>query len=147
MLIDPQAFEILEKGLTEEGKIEKFEKESGKILGRAMITLGDIPSDLKEEVLKDNKLEDLYIFNCSFDFYDSILGVALYKENLEITSGVWATEQVDDATPPSEDWIKFFINILHEYIMESEDRFGYPIYMFVNDYSEMIITPVDPEDE
>lgn len=79
MLIDPQAFEILEKGLTEEGKIEKFEKESGKILGRAMITLGDIPSDLKEEVLKDNKLEDLYIFNCSFDFYDSILGVALYK--------------------------------------------------------------------
>ncbi len=147
MLIDPQAFEILEKGLTEEGKIEKFEKESGKILGRAMITLGDIPSDLKEEVLKDNKLEDLYIFNCSFDFYDSILGVALYKENLEITSGVWATEQVDDATPPSEDWIKFFINILHEYIMESEDRFGYPIYMFVNDYSEMIITPVNPEDE
>lgn len=147
MLIDPQAFEILEKGLTEEGKIEKFEKESGKILGRAMITLGDIPSDLKEEVLKDNKLEDLYIFNCSFDFYDSILGVALYKENLEIASGVWSTEQVDDATPPSEDWIKFFINILHEYIMESEDRFGYPIYMFVNDYSEMIITPVDPEDE
>lgn len=147
MLIDPQAFEILEKGLTEEGKIEKFEKESGKILGRAMITLGDIPSDLKEEVLKDNKLEDLYIFNCSFDFYDSILGVALYKENLEIASGVWETEQVDDATPPSEDWIKFFINILHEYIMESEDRFGYPIYMFVNDYSEMIITPVDPEDE
>lgn len=147
MLIDPQAFEILEKGLTEEGKIEKFEKESGKILGRAMITLGDIPSDLKVEVLKDNKLEDLYIFNCSFDFYDSILGVALYKENLEITSGVWATEQVDDATPPSEDWIKFFINILHEYIMESEDRFGYPIYMFVNDYSEMIITPVNPEDE
>lgn len=147
MLIDPQAFEILEKGLTEEGKIEKFEKESGKILRRAMITLGDIPSDLKEEILKDNKLEDLYIFNCSFDFYDSILGVALYKENLEIASGVWATEQVDDATPPSEDWIKFFINILHEYIMESEDRFGYPIYMFVNDYSEMIITPVDPEDE
>lgn len=147
MLIDPQAFEILEKGLTEEGKIEKFEKESGKILGRAMLTLGDIPSDLKEEVLKDNKLEDLYIFNCSFDFYDSILGVALYKENLEIASGVWATEQVDDATPPSEDWIKFFINILYEYIMESEDRFGYPIYMFVNDYSEMIITPVDPEDE
>ena len=147
MLIDPQAFEILEKGLTEEGKIEKFEKESGKILGRAMITLGDIPSDLKEEVLKDNKLEDLYIFNCSFDFYDSILSVALYRKNLEIASGVWATEQVDDATPPSEDWIKFFINILHEYIMESEDRFGYPIYMFVNDYSEMIITPVNPEDE
>lgn len=147
MLIDPQAFKILEKGLTEEGKIEKFEKESGKILGRAMITLGDIPSDLKEEVLKDNKLEDLYIFNCSFDFYDSILGVALYKENLEIASGVWATEQVDDATPPSEDWIKFFINILHEYIMESEDGFGYPIYMFVNDDSEMIIVPVSPEDE
>lgn len=147
MLIDPQAFEILEKGLTEEGKIEKFEKESGKILGRAMITLGDIPSDLKEEVLKDNKLEDLYIFNCSFDFYDSILGVALYRKNLEIASGVWVTEQVDDATPPSQDWIEFFINILYEYVMESEDGFGYPIYMFVNDDSEMIIVPVSPEDE
>lgn len=73
--------------------------------------------------------------------------MALYRKNLEIASGVWVTEQVDDATPPSQDWIEFFINILYEYVMESEDGFGYPIYMFVNDDSEMIIVPVSPEDE
>lgn len=61
MLIDQQAFKILEEGLTEEGKIEKFEKESGKILGSVMITLGEIPSNLKEEVLKEKNWK-IYIY-------------------------------------------------------------------------------------
>lgn len=36
MLIDPIKFNELESLLIEKGKLEKFEKESGKILGRAM---------------------------------------------------------------------------------------------------------------
>lgn len=36
MLIDPIKFNELEIFLREKGKLEKFEKESGKILGRAM---------------------------------------------------------------------------------------------------------------
>lgn len=43
MLIDPIKFNELEVALREKGKLEEFEKESGKILGRAMITLGEVP--------------------------------------------------------------------------------------------------------
>lgn len=141
MLIDPSAFERLEEILKEQGKIDKFEEDSGKILGRLMITLGDIPNDIKDEILKSNREEDLYIFNCSFDFYDSFLGVALYKKNLELASGIWITEQKDNAEAPSKDWIDFFIKILVENVIQNKDGFRYPIYAFVNNESEMIIVP------
>lgn len=85
MLIDPSSFKRLEESLIEQGKIEKFEKESGKILGRVMITIGSIPDDIKEDVLRDNEEDDLIIFNCSFDFYNSTLGIALYKKRFEIS--------------------------------------------------------------
>lgn len=141
MLTDPSSFKILEESLIEQGVIEEFEKESGKILGRVMIDLGNIPSDIKDDVLKDNKEDDLIIFNCSFDFYDSTLGVALYDKDLKLASGIWVTEQEEGAESPSQDWIEFFIRILCENVIESKDGFGYPIYAFVNDDSELIIVP------
>ena len=141
MLTDPSSFKILEESLIEQGVIEEFEKESGKILGRVMIDLGNIPSDIKDDVLKDNKEDDLIIFNCSFDFYDSTLCVALYDKDLKLASGIWVTEQEEGAEPPSQDWIEFFIRILSENVIESKDGFGYPIYAFVNDGSELIIVP------
>ena len=36
MLVDPMKFNEIEVLLREKGKLEKFEKESGKILGREM---------------------------------------------------------------------------------------------------------------
>lgn len=92
MLIDPSSFKRLEDSLIEQGKIEKFEKESGKILGRVMITIGSIPDDIKEDVLRDNEEDDLIIFNCSFDFYNSTLGIALYKKDFKLASRIWITE-------------------------------------------------------
>ena len=141
MLIDPSAFKTLEESLIKQGKIEKFEKESGKILGRVMITLGSIPNDIKGDILKDNKEDDLIIFNCSFDFYDSILGIAFYKKDFKLASGIWITEQEDGAEAPSQDWIEFFVRLLCENVVESKDGFGYPIYAFVNNNSEMVIVP------
>lgn len=141
MLIDPSSFKRLEESLTEQGKIEKFEKESGKILGRVMITIGSIPDDIREDVLRDNEEDDLIIFNCSFDFYNSTLGIALYKKDLKLASRIWITEQEEGAEKPSQDWIEFFIRLLVEYVIESNDGFGYPIYAFVNNNSEMVIVP------
>ena len=141
MLIDPSSFKILEESLIEQGAIEEFEKESGKILGRVMITLGNIPNDIKDDVLKDSKEDDLIIFNCSFDFYDSTLGVALYDKDLKLASGIWIIEQEEGAESPSQDWIEFFIRILCENVIESRDGFGYPIYVFVNNDSELVIVP------
>ena len=141
MLIDSSSFKRLEESLIEQGKIEKFEKESGKILGRVMITIGNIPDDIKEDILIDNEEDDLIIFNCSFDFYKSILGIALYKKDLKLASRIWITEQEDGAEEPSQDWIEFFIRLLVENVVESNDGFGYPIYAFVNNDSEMVIVP------
>ncbi|MDU1832242.1 hypothetical protein [Finegoldia magna] len=141
MLIDPSSFKRLEDSLIEQGKIEKFEKESGKILGRVMITIGSIPDDIKEDVLRDNEEDDLIIFNCSFDFYNSTLGIALYKKDFKLASRIWITEQEEGAEKPSQDWIEFFIRLLVEYVIESNDGFGYPIYAFINNDSEMVIVP------
>ena len=141
MLIDPSSFKRLEDSLIEQGKIEKFEKESGKILGRVMVTIGSIPDDIKEDVLRDNEEDDLIIFNCSFDFYNSTLGIALYKKDFKLASRIWITEQEEGAEKPSQDWIEFFIRLLVEYVIESNDGFGYPIYAFVNNDSEMVIVP------
>lgn len=106
-----------------------------------MITIGSIPDDIKEDVLRDNEEDDLIIFNCSFDFYNSTLGIALYKKDLKLASRIWITEQEEGAEKPSQDWIEFFIRLLVEYVIESNDGFGYPIYAFVNNDSEMVIVP------
>lgn len=138
-------FNILEEDLRKNGKIKKFEDQCGKILGRVLIDFGDIPFDLEETILNENKKEDLFIFNCSFDFYDSILGLALKKGTLEFASGIWITEQVDGAEKPTKDWIDFFIRILVENVVESPYYFGIPIYIFVNNDSEMVIVPTSIE--
>lgn len=141
MLIDLKSFQGIELVLKENGEIKKFEEENGKILGRVMITLGDIPQELKEEVLKDSEEEDLYIFNCSFDFYNSVLGIALNKENLELVSGLWITEQKEGAEKPAQDWIDFFVRMIVENVIENKNGLGLPIYIFVNNDSEMVIVP------
>lgn len=103
MLFDIEAFEKIEKELLEKGKIEEFEKENGKIKGRMMITLGNIPDDLEIELKND-----FFVFIGSFDFYDASVGVAIDKEAKEFAGGLWITPQADDAEQPSKDWIKFF---------------------------------------
>lgn len=141
MLIDPIKFNELETFLREKGKLEEFEKESGKILGRAMITLGKVPEELKCEVLKDYSEKDVYVFNCSFDFYDSYLGLALEKQSSQPISNIWITEQLEGSDKPSQDWIEFFVRILVEYVTQNDGGFGIPLYIFVNDESELVIEP------
>ncbi|WP_311482014.1 hypothetical protein [uncultured Anaerococcus sp.] len=141
MLIDPIKFNELEVVLREKGKLEEFEKESGEILGRAMITLGEIPEELKREVLKDYNDKEVYVFNCSFDFYDSYLGIALEKQSLRPISSIWITDQQEGSDVPSQDWIKFFVRVLAEYVINNDGGFGIPLYIFVNDDSELVIEP------
>ena len=141
MLIDEKMFYYVETSLKEESKIEEFEKESGEILGRVMISLGKVPDDLKNEVLKDYEEDQVYVFNCSFYFYDSYLGIALDKQSLNPISSIWISEQRGNADPPSQDWVEFFVRILIEYFVEKQDGFGIPLYIFVNNDSEMVIEP------
>lgn len=145
MLLRKNEFDTLEKELRKTGKIREFERKYGKILGRVLIDIGELPSDMEEDVLKDRKKEELFIFNCSFDFYDAALGIALERKTLKVASGMWITEQIDEAELPSEDWINFFVRMLSENVINSPNGFGVPIYIFVNNNSEMVVVPSKKE--
>ena len=79
LLRDEKAFDIVEKTLIENGKMADFEKEYGKIKGRMMVTLVDIPENLEIQLTGD-KLS--YDFEASFDFYDDSVGFDLYTDTM-----------------------------------------------------------------
>ena len=136
MLINQAKFEIVEKTLIEQGKIEAFEKENGSILGRMMITADDMPEELIEEL--ENK-DDLIVFTASFDFYDMTVSAAVYTKSKEIAK-MWITPQDDDAEQPAREWISFFIEKLFEGI-DDEGGYGIPMCSFVTDSSDMTVVP------
>ena len=136
MLIDQAKFEIVEKTLIEQGKIEAFEKENGSILGRMMITADDMPEELIEEL--ENK-DDLIVFTASFDFYDMTVSAAVYTQSKEVAK-MWLTPQADDAEQPAREWISFFIEKLFTGI-DDEGGYGIPMCSFVTDTSDMTIVP------
>lgn len=136
MLIDQAKFEIVEKTLIEQGKIEAFEKENGSILGRMMITADDMPEELSEEL--ENK-DDLIVFTASFDFYDMTVSAAVYTKSKEIAK-MWITPQDDDAEQPAREWITFFIETLFKGIND-EGSYGIPMCSFVTNTSDMTVVP------
>lgn len=136
MLIDKEKFEIVEKVLIEQGKIEAFEQENGAILGRMMITTDTMPEELAEEVeIKD----DLTVFTASFDFYNMTVSAAVYTQSKEVAK-MWLTPQADDAEQPAREWISFFIEKLFMGI-DDEGGYGIPMCSFVTDTSDMTIVP------
>lgn len=136
MLIDKVKFEIVEKMLAEQGKIEAFEQENGAILGRMMITTDEMPEDVKDEV---EIKKDLTVFTASFDFYDMTVSAAVYTQSKGIAK-MWITPQDDDAEQPAREWISFFIEKLFEGI-DNDGNYGVPICSFVTDTSDMTIVP------
>lgn len=143
MLLDMEQFEMVEKALMEQGFIQEFERECGKIKGHIMITRTDIPEDLR---IQPERARYVHAFACSFDFYDVVLGIALYLDTLEAASDLWMIPQTEKAIEPSEEWIQFFISKLIESIDEN-GSFGYPVYSFVNDNSDFTLVPTMPEED
>ena len=140
MLADKEQFEIIERSLLRNGTIDQFENEYGKITGRMMITLADIPDNIEIKKYKDKVPA---AFEASFDFYDSAVGIAVYTMERQAASKVWVRPQKEGAGTPSEDWITFFIKTLISNISE-DGSFGVPIYSFVNDTSDLTVIPTAP---
>ena len=120
MLVNTKQFAVVEKALTDNGALERFEKE-------------EIPVTVKGK-------KSPVGFDCSFDFYDSSIGLALYTDTKEAASGFWVTQQVQGAEQPSQEWIEFFIKTLIENI-EEDGSFGYPMYSFLTDESDLTVVP------
>ena len=72
MLADKEMFFKIENILREQGVLEKFEEDNGKITGHMMITMTEIPPELGIDKVSDN----MRAFCASFDFYDMIIGIA-----------------------------------------------------------------------
>ena len=72
MLANPELFQMVEDELKKQGVIQRFEEEQGEIIGRMMITLGNVPDDLKDEIeMSDGDC----VFIGTFDFYDASVGI------------------------------------------------------------------------
>ncbi len=137
MLIDKKMFDVVEEMLTENGTIEEFEKENGKIKGRMMITKAEIPENYK---IKKIEGKTPVAFEASFDFCNATLGVALYTDTKELACSIWFTPQKDGAKEPAREWVEFFIEKLISSIND-DGFYSYPIYSFVNDTCDITIIP------
>ena len=137
MLKDEKLMNRVEDLLRQKGYIDQFEKETGPIKGRMMITLTDIPEGID---INEHHEEPAAAFEGSFDFYDATVGIALYPRDRSAATGLWVTLQKDDAEPPADEWIQFFIKTLVSSIGE-EGSYGIPIYSFVNDTADLTIVP------
>ena len=137
MLKDKRMFDKVEEILKNNGTLDEFEKEYCKVKGRMMITVGEIPDELGVTIEGDKKPT---AFEASFDFYDSIIGVALYTDTKEAATGLLVTPQKKGAAEPDRAWIEFFIEKLMESI-RADGSFGTPVYSFVTDDSDMTIVP------
>lgn len=140
MLADKGMFEVAENGLREQGVIDRFEAENGKITGRMMITLEEIPPELGLEITGNN----VKAFCASFDFYDMMIGIAMDLDIVKPVSQFWLTPQTDDVEEPSVEWVEFFAKKLFENI--AEEGFGIPMYSFVNDHSDFTAVPHKSKD-
>ncbi len=137
MLANEKLFASLEESLTQSGSIARFEAENGPILGRMMVVRAAVPEGI---AVKQIAGKTPVVFEASFDFYDALLGLAIYTDTKEAATGVWVTPQTEGAEAPAHEWVEFFIEKLLESIRE-DGSFGVPIFSFVTDTCDMTVVP------
>ena len=141
MLTDKVMFDALEETLTKGGRLAKFEAQFGAIRGRMMITRTTIPDEMDVRFVPRKKPQ---AFEASFDFYDAAVGLAIYTDTREAATGIWITPQKENAEPPAQEWIEFFVEKLMDSI-EEDGSYGVPIYSFLSDTGDMTIVPAKAE--
>lgn len=139
MLANPEAFRTVEEAMKAMGVLEKFEKENGPVLGRAMITLTEIPESIP---VQRQDRENLTAFEISFDFCNVALGIAVDVKKKTLETSVWGRSQTPGAERPAQEWVKFFLNTLFEHIGD-DGSFGIPMYSFVNNTSDFTAVPAN----
>lgn len=117
--------------------IQDFEMNNGKITGHMMITEGKIPDELN---LKLDNSRPYFIFEGSFDFYDSKISMGLYLDKFEPIGKLWQTPQNLNAKPIDKIWIEFFVQNILDNISDKGD-FGIPMYFYMNDSSDFSVVP------
>lgn len=140
MLFDQEKFSLVESIVTENGTIARFEKENGKVKGRMMIDLIEPPEDLGVDIPSGS-----YCFSASFDFYDSTIAMVFNPVTRTVGSGLWVTPQIENADPPEQEWVEFFIQTLVDNI-GSDGSFGIPMYTFISDSADSTVVPTQAQE-
>lgn len=141
MLADKEKFSHIEKELTKEGVINKFEKENGVIKGRMMITLGDVPKSLGNEIKRE---EGDVAFIGTFDFCDSAVGILFDPKKMDFTSPLWVSLQTDYAMKPQQEWCDFFVHTIIKNV-NGNGTFSIPMYTFIADNGSFTVAPEKSE--
>ncbi len=137
MLVDKISFDKITRQLMKKDIIQDFEMNNGKITGHMMITEGKIPDELN---LKLDNSRPYFIFEGSFDFYDSKISMGLYLDKFEPIGKLWQTPQNLNAKPIDKIWIEFFVQNILDNISDKGD-FGIPMYFYMNDSSDFSVVP------
>ena len=143
MIFDQERFDMVEQALRESGHLTRYEKEKGPVTGRMMIVSTEPPEDIEIECM-DGKCP--VCFEASFDFYDTVVGLAIYPDTLKPASGIWLRQQTDQKEDVDKVWIEFFIQKLMENLQSDEGWYADTVYSFVNDYSDFTFIPARMED-
>jgi len=137
MLADKDLFSHIEEELVKEGVINKFEKENGIIKGRMMITLGEVPKNLTDEIKRS---DDDVAFIGTFDFCDSAVGILFDPKKMDFTSPLWVSLQTEYAMRPQEELCDFFVHTITKNV-KGNGSFTVPIYTFISDNGSFTVAP------
>jgi len=107
-----------------------------------MILNADIPEGIEINAVEGKTALG---FEASFDFYDAVLGIAVFTDIKKAASGIWVRQQIGGADEPSPEWAEFFIQKLFESI-GPDGSYGVPVCSFVNDDCDLTVVPAKQED-
>lgn len=137
MLADKAKFDAVEKALTDSGFFSSFEKQNGKLAGRMMIDVIELPEEFADKVvLKDGDI----VFRGTFDISDCELGVAVNPAKKEIASGLWVKKQTEKNETIPDNWKDLFIRTITSHVGE-DGSFKVPMFTFIGKKGDITIVP------
>ena len=140
MLANKELFEGIETELRNKGVIGSFEEKHGRIVRRMMVTLGEVPENLVDEIGAD--VNDT-VFIGTFDFCGASVGMAVDTATKKGKGGVWITPDASDEEPLERIWCEFFLSTVMRNIAE-DGTYGVPMFTFCSDDADFTVIPAAP---
>ena len=136
MLANKEFFDSIEKVLRDNGTIDKFEKEHGRITRRVLITTQKISED--EKLMYGNN-GYLRSYNITFEPGRSSVYVIIDTKAKELYTNPMAVGEKDKIDPPAKPVIEHAIKIILDNIDDTDKIEDAPLCAFLNDSSDIVV--------
>lgn len=137
MLANKEFFDSIEKVLRENGTLDKFESEHGKIKRRVLITNAKIPED---EQMRYGNNGYLRAYTMTFDPGRAAIYAVIDTKAKELYTNPMAIGPKDKINPPDNTIIEHVLNIIMEQIDDPDKIDDAPMCAFINDESDVTVT-------